>query len=192
MYNIPLVVLWACGTTIATAALCNLCSVRPACFRKVASPRISPSATPHVRPQEKWEGAALYRYGTVDVAIERCFGIVQSVPSGLHRQLGELCGCVHLCKQLHAQVFRHPHTLMLASANVEPLFFVAISVQICLTHCLFRFKPCALPQSRPPCRVLRGANTLFKDASALLDALKDTSYATAIFEASATVETPAT
>ena len=114
------------------------------------------------------------------------------MPSGLHRQLGELCDCVHLCKQLHAQVFRHPHTLMLASANVEPLFFVAISVQICLTHCLFRFKPCALPQSRPPCRVLRGANTLFKDASALLDALKDTSYATAIFEAGATVETPAT
>ena len=51
-------------------------------------------------PQERWDEPALYLYGTVDVAIERCFGIVQSVLSGLHRQLGELCDCVHLCKQL--------------------------------------------------------------------------------------------
>ena len=58
MYDILLVVLWALGNAIATAALCNLCSFRPACLRKVASPRISPSATPYARPQEMREGAA--------------------------------------------------------------------------------------------------------------------------------------
>ena len=41
-----------------TAALCNLCSVCPACIRKVASPCISPSSTHYARPQEKRKGAA--------------------------------------------------------------------------------------------------------------------------------------
>ena len=58
MYDIRLLVLWALGNEIATAALCNLCIVRPACLRKVASPRVSPSATPYARPQVMREEAA--------------------------------------------------------------------------------------------------------------------------------------
>ena len=56
--DILLVVLWALGNAIATAALCNLCSFRPACLRKVASPRIAS----HIESVDKADGLHA-RYG---------------------------------------------------------------------------------------------------------------------------------
>ena len=66
MHDILLVVLWAPGNANATAALCNLCSFRPACLRKVASPRIAS----HIESVDKADGLHA-RYGLKSWLLDR-------------------------------------------------------------------------------------------------------------------------